>query len=69
MTTMLSKIAAILQPVRLASVVTQGQLYCVKRGRDVEVDMCYACPSFEGTYLDPSGETRLRCRVLRTGRT
>jgi hypothetical protein len=68
MTTMLSKIAAILQPVRLASVVTQGQLYCVNSGHDVEVDRCYACPSFEGTYLGPSGETRLRCRVLRTGR-
>jgi hypothetical protein len=68
MTTMLSKIAAILQPDRLASVVTQGRLYCVNSRRDVDVDGCYACPSFEGTYLGPVGETRLRCRVIRTGR-
>jgi hypothetical protein len=68
MTTMLSKIAAILQPDRLASVVTRGQLYCVHRSRDVEVDQCYACPAFAGTFLTPAGVTRLRCRVLRTGR-
>jgi len=51
----------ILRGARPASLVTQGRVNCHYGQGDVDVDRCYACPSYGGTFDDGSGGTWVRC--------
>ena len=59
------KIAGFLRSDGLPRLVTQGQVSCPHSRGDVDVDRCYVCPSYEGTFDDETGATWLRCKATR----
>jgi hypothetical protein len=61
-TNLLAKVAAIMRP-DYPLLVTRGLVACPSRNRDVEVDRCFACASFQDTTGDDDGNTWLRCRA------
>lgn len=62
-TTLRSKFAAFLRPDRVASLVSDGRVSCPYGLGDVDVDRCFGCPSYEGTFEGKAGGTWLRCRA------
>jgi hypothetical protein len=65
-TALLSKVAAVFQPDRLAGLVTEGRVHCPINGRDVDVDRCLGCRSFEKTIAGQAGQVWLRCKAFRS---
>jgi hypothetical protein len=51
---------------RYDSLVTAGRVACPYSRGDVDVDLCYACPSFEGLSENTAEGTWLRCRATRS---
>jgi hypothetical protein len=43
-------------------IVDEGRVGCPRSTHDVDVDWCFACPSFEGPTEDGHGNRLMRCR-------
>jgi len=57
-TTFRRVVTALQRSARPARLVVEGRVSCPYSRRDIDVDWCYTCPSFRGTF---AGGVWLRC--------